>query len=289
MLSVLRFLFVSRLFISRKRGSDMKFSSKKELNKAIDAIGEGREVPGFESKSEIIVQPNQFRESLKRFGALGATGALFYACGSSSKNSAGAAANCDAAIADAKKVTEAADKVNDVGLLNAALNLEFEAIQVYTAAAGLPIWTAASDASAPAYLAIAGAFLAHHGSHAGELAKVIKDLGGTPITTKTATEYFTANGIADPSALGLADVLKFALKKELGAAQAYAALSANMKFVPCAALFARLASDESAHYAIFRAAFTFLSPNVTSDAAYKAAAPADIIPGAYPELWTKPA
>lgn len=267
----------------------MKFFTKRELNKAIAEVG-------VEKAAEVSSR----REALTRIGLISTTGALFYACGKGDDDTAVADTSCkettDKALAeakakwekDAKSATDKASMANkaaDAELLNAALALEHEAVAVYSAAAGLPIWT---GGNAPTYLEIAKAFAGHHATHAADLAKVIKDLGGTPVTAKSATDYFTANGISNPAALGLGDVLKFALSKELGAAQAYASLAAKLKIADDAGLFARLAADEASHYAIFRAAFTFLDPTVATEAAYKAATPNLIIPGAYPEAWTKP-
>jgi rubrerythrin len=260
----------------------MKFFTKREFNKTLRAVEEGKDSP-------LIVDSR--REYLSRMGIIGATGALFYACGKSDGGS-NASTSCQAELdklkADSEKALKdvsAANSLEDVKLLNAALGLELEAIEVYTAAAGLSIWT---GGNAPTYLKVAGAFLGHHQIHAAELIAKVKALGGTPVVKKTAAEYFAADGITDPSTLTLVPVLQYALVKELGASQAYAALAGTMKDPVNAGIFARLAADESAHYAIFRAAFTFLDVVPGQSAVYNAAADAAlIIPGAYPENWPK--
>lgn len=211
------------------------------------------------------------RQMLLRLGMTGVTGAVFYACGSKSDDTATAACSID--------------KVADAGILNVALHLEQQAVAVYTAAAGLNIWT---GGNAPTYKEIAVAFAGHHTKHAADLSATITALGGTPVTAKTTTEYFTANSISNPAALGLADVLKFAMRKELEAAKTYAKSAGKFSDPLNAGLFARLAADESAHYAIFRAAFRFLDSSVTEEELFKAKAPATIIPGSYPEDWGTP-
>jgi rubrerythrin len=265
----------------------MILSSKQELHKNIDLIGEDRPL-------EDLLQANKsngLRENLKRLGLIGATGAFFYACGNSSNDTATAAGctleEAKALIATGDATTLKANSSADASLLNAALGLEQEAIGLYTAAAGLPIWSATSGgtANAPAYLAIAGAFLAHHGAHAAELITQIKKLGGTPVTAKSATQYLSANGITNTALVTLPAVLLLAAKKELEATQAYSTLIASLKLIANASIFGRIAADEAAHYAIFRAAFAFLDPTVTADPFYKAASVDKLIPGAFPENW----
>src|SRR5688500_18805272 len=87
---------------------------------------------------------------VQNLGVVSATGAVRWACGGGDD---------DKASADGP--TE--DPAADAAIVKVALDLEDEAIALYTAAAGLPIWTAATDpaqkALDQAVLAIAASFL----------------------------------------------------------------------------------------------------------------------------------
>jgi|GEM_PF-4749378 len=238
----------------------MKIFTRRELTKALKDIDKDR--------TPEAAQPAR-REMLSRLGMIATTGAVFYACGKDD----------DDVVAD--ELTDAQKKEADAKTLNAALGLEQEAVAVYTAAAGLNIWT---GGAAPTYKDIAVTFAGHHAVHAATLSAKIKELGGMPVTTKTAAEYFKISPLTGTT---LIPVLQYALKKELGAAQAYAALAGSFKDPMLAAIFAAHAADEAAHYATFRAAFTFIEKYVDATNIYSAAGgnEKNIIPGATPDKW----
>ena len=266
----------------------MKFFTRREMNKAIKAI---------ETDKETDAMKDERREALRRLGLISATGAFFYACGSSSDDNAVASTVCESEIKANAETELFKNKKNDIDLMNAALGLEQEAVVTYTTAASLSdIWLEETLRTAPTYLEIAGAFRGHHAEHAAVLARYIKEAGGTPVTPKTFAEYQAAFAAADKLDLPatpagkLVNVLKYAMKKELGAAQAYASLVPKLKIAEHQGAFANNAADEAAHYAVFRAAFLFVNPEVITDdttGKYKALAAKNIIPGATPDQWPK--
>lgn len=215
----------------------------KDLMKAFAAVADGG-VTGRES----ALENSSRRLWLKNFAAVSATGAVLWACGKK-EDSATSATDCT--------TLSAADKATNAGLLNAALGLENEAINIYTAAAGLPVWGTDANALAPTFLEIAKVFLAHHKAHAVKLSAEITELGGTPVTANdAATDLAHYPGIASlTGASGLLVVLKAAAERELGAAKAYYSLiGSGMKGTTDIDLIASIAPDEAAHYGVLAAA-----------------------------------
>ena len=114
---------------------------------------------------------------------------------------------------------KAEDEAHDAELFNQGILLEQGAINVYTAAAGLPF--IASDA---AVLGVAKLFMGQHEEHRDTLAKWIQTMGGTPVDPKTAQTPDIPAAITDDSleeAVRKQAVLEFARKLEKQAAGTY--------------------------------------------------------------------
>lgn len=128
--------------------------------------------------------------------------------------------------APAPASNKAEDEAHDAELFNQGILLEQGAINVYTAAAGLPF--IASDA---AVLGVAKLFMGQHEEHRDTLAKWIQTLGGTPVDPKTATTPAIPAAITDESleeAVRKQAVLEFARKLEKQAADTYFKLIAQL-------------------------------------------------------------
>ena len=129
----------------------------------------------------------------------------------------------------------------DVGILNVALGLEHEAINAYQLGAG-------SGLLQKPVLDIAVSFQSHHKAHRDALIATIQKLGGKPVEEKKLDDYAKA---LNASALkNQADVLDLAARLELGATNAYLGVIPSFKDTALAKVAARLAADETMHWAI---------------------------------------
>lgn len=133
----------------------------------------------------------------------------------------------------------------DVSVMQGALALEHEGIAAYKIAAG-------SGLLSQGTIAVATVFLGHHEGHRDALAKLIAQMGGTPVEPKTNEEYIKALNIA--ALKSEADVVKFAAGLEQGATNAYVGQIAAIKDHQIARLFAQLGTDEAVHWALLNAA-----------------------------------
>ena len=129
----------------------------------------------------------------------------------------------------------------DVGILNVALGLEHEAINAYQLGAS-------SGLLQKPVLDIAVSFQSHHKAHRDALIATIQKLGGKPVEEKKLDDYAKA---LNASALkNQADVLDLAARLELGATNAYLGVIPSFKDTALAKVAARLAADETMHWAI---------------------------------------
>lgn len=129
----------------------------------------------------------------------------------------------------------------DLLILNAALYLEHEAIAAYTAGAGSGLLPAP-------VLAVASAFLSDHQYHRDGIAGVLKQLGVEPPGPQ-ASYRFGALHSAD-------DILRLALRLELGAATAYRTLASSVENKPVLGFAAHVMVDEVRHTTVLRNALT---------------------------------
>jgi rubrerythrin len=129
----------------------------------------------------------------------------------------------------------------DVGILNVALGLEHEAINAYQLGAG-------SGLLQKPVLDIAVSFQSHHKAHRDALIATIQKLGGKPVEEKKLDDYAKALNAAALKNQG--DVLDLAARLELGATNAYIGVIPAFKDTGLAKVAARLAADETMHWAI---------------------------------------
>jgi rubrerythrin len=137
----------------------------------------------------------------------------------------------------AKPATKAAEA--DVGILNAALGAELEAIAAYQVGAE-------SGLLQKPVLDLAVRFQGHHKAHAEVLAATIKKLGGDAVSAKAKYTFPTETLKTQ------ADVLRFAAGLEKGAVSAY--LGAIPKFADreLSRAAGSILGDEAMHWAILR-------------------------------------
>jgi rubrerythrin len=147
-------------------------------------------------------------------------------------------AGCDSMAAEKQM---AADPPGDVGVLNSALGLEYQAIAAYQVGAE-------SGLLQKPVLALALQFQGDHKQHAQLLASTIGKLGGTPVEAKPPADYhFPVDTLKNQ-----ADVLRFAAGLEKGAASAYLGavpIFANRDLAKAAA---SILGDETMHWAVLR-------------------------------------
>ena len=149
----------------------------------------------------------------------------------------GLLAGCQTLTGDKKL----ADAGSDVGILNTALGLEYQAIAAYQVGAE-------SGLLQKPVLDLAVQFQGDHKQHAEVLASTIGKLGGTPVAAKKPADYnFPVSTLKNQ-----ADVLRFAAGLEKGAASAYLGavpLFANEDLAKAAA---SILGDETMHWAMLR-------------------------------------
>lgn len=125
----------------------------------------------------------------------------------------------------------------DVLILNAALYLEHEAIAAYTAGAGSGLLPAP-------VLAVASAFMSDHQYHRDGIAGVVKQLGVEPPGPRPSYRFGALHS-AD-------DILRLALRLELGAATAYRTLASSVQSKAVLGFAAHVMVDEVRHTTVLR-------------------------------------
>jgi len=135
----------------------------------------------------------------------------------------------------------AADAGNDVGILNTALGLEYQAIAAYQVGAQ-------SGLLKKPVLDLAVQFQGDHKKHAEVLASTVTKLGGSPVMAKP--DY----GFPVATLKTQADVLRFAANLEQGAASAYLGAVPAFMNKDLAKAAASILGDETMHWAILRSA-----------------------------------
>jgi Ferritin-like domain len=147
-------------------------------------------------------------------------------------------AGCESRAADKPM---AADPAGDVGVLNAALGLEYQAIAAYQVGAE-------SGLLQRPVLALAMQFQSDHKQHAQLLSTTIAKLGGTAVMAKPAADYrFPTDQLKNQ-----ADVLRFAAGLEKGAASAYLGAVPVFANKDLAKAAASILGDETMHWAVLR-------------------------------------
>lgn len=135
----------------------------------------------------------------------------------------------------------AGDPAGDVGVLNAALGLEYQAIAAYQVGAE-------SGLLQKPVLALAVQFQSDHKQHAQLLSATIARLGGTAVMAKPVADYrFPTDQLKNQ-----ADVLRFAAGLEKGAASAYLGAVPVFANKDLAKAAASILGDETMHWAVLR-------------------------------------
>jgi rubrerythrin len=129
----------------------------------------------------------------------------------------------------------------DVGILNTALGLEYEAISAYQVGA-------TSGLLQKPVLEVAVQFQSHHKAHRDALIATIRKLGGTPVAAKSDAEVAQALNAA--ALKTQTDVLRLAQRLEKGAANAYVGVIPSFGDKALAQVSARLATDEAMHWIV---------------------------------------
>jgi len=129
----------------------------------------------------------------------------------------------------------------DVRILNVALGLEHEGINAYQLGA-------MSGLLQKPVLDIAVKFQADHKAHRDALIATIRKIGGTPVEEKKLDDY--AKALRAHTLKNQTDVLELAARLELGATNAYLGVIPSFSDSQLAKVAARLATDETAHWAI---------------------------------------
>ncbi|WP_296334398.1 ferritin-like domain-containing protein [Reyranella sp.] len=138
-------------------------------------------------------------------------------------------------------VAQTSNAAGDVGILNTALALEYEAISAYQLGA-------MSGLLQKPVLEIAVMFQTHHKEHRDALIATIRKLGGAPVAAKSDAEVGQALNAA--SLKSQADVLRLAQRLEKGAANAYIGVIPSFGDRALAQVSARLAADEVMHWTV---------------------------------------
>ena len=147
-------------------------------------------------------------------------------------------AGCESRAADKPM---AGDPAGDVGVLNAALGLEYQAIAAYQVGAE-------SGLLHKPVLALAVQFQSDHKQHAQLLSATIAKLGGAPVMAKQPADY----NFPVAQLKSQADVLRFAAGLEKGAASAYLGAVPVFADKDLAKAAASILGDETMHWAVLR-------------------------------------
>src|SRR5260221_1041226 len=129
----------------------------------------------------------------------------------------------------------------DVGILNVALGLEYEAINAYQLGAQ-------SGLLQKPVLDIAVKFQGDHKGHRDALIATIQKMGGKPVDEKKLDDY--AKALKADTLKSQADVLDLAARLEMGATNAYLGVIPSFKDAQLAKVAGRLAADETMHWTI---------------------------------------
>ncbi|MGV2495361.1 DUF4439 domain-containing protein [Pelagerythrobacter aerophilus] len=131
------------------------------------------------------------------------------------------------------------DISKDVEIIQGALAGEHAGIAAYRIAGE-------SGLLAPDTLEVALLFKSHHEGHRDELAKLIHDIGATPVAPKSDDEYVTQLKLA--TLKSQADILTLATTLEHGAATGYISQISSIRDPGLAQLFSQISADEMIHW-----------------------------------------
>lgn len=131
------------------------------------------------------------------------------------------------------------DISKDLDIIQGAIAGEHAGIAAYRIAG-------ASGLLAPDTLKVALLFKSHHEGHRDALAKLISDVGATPVAPKSDDDYVADLKLAALKSQG--DILSLATMLEHGAASAYISQISTIRDPGLAQLFAQISADEMIHW-----------------------------------------
>lgn len=152
----------------------------------------------------------------------------------------------------------AQDSSSDIAILNAAIDLENQAIWAYSTAAGK---LSGSDVG-QTVLALATRNLKDHEQHRDALSGAVTSLGGTP---SEALDSYNLSSYIDAGEGNLdsdANIAKLALAMEVDATLAYGDAFSQLQNPDLLAAAATIAPDEAAHATAIRAVFRSLDSSI---------------------------
>jgi hypothetical protein len=131
------------------------------------------------------------------------------------------------------------DISQDVEVIQSAIAGEHAGIAAYRIAGG-------SGLLVPDILKIALLFKSHHEGHRDALAKLISDIGATPVAPKSDDDYISELKLG--ALKSQADILTLATTLERGAASGYVSLISSIRDPGLSQLFAQISADEVIHW-----------------------------------------
>ena len=131
------------------------------------------------------------------------------------------------------------DISQDVEVIQSALAGEHAGIAAYRIAGG-------SGLLVPDTLKVALLFKSHHEGHRDALAKLISDIGATPVAPKSDGDYVSELKLG--ALKSQADILSLATKLERGAASGYISQISSIRDSGLSQLFAQISADEMIHW-----------------------------------------
>ena len=162
------------------------------------------------------------------------------------------------ALRDRAVAASPSDMENDAAILNAAIDLENQAIWAYGVAGG----KLSNTEVGKTILALALRNRADHVKHRDALAAAVKNLGKTPSPAKDSYDLSTYINAGEGNLDSDVNIAKLALALEIDAVLAYGDAFSKLKTPGLLAAAGTIAPDESAHATAIRAVFKSLMPSI---------------------------
>ncbi|WP_017328430.1 ferritin-like domain-containing protein [Synechococcus sp. PCC 7336] len=152
----------------------------------------------------------------------------------------------------------AAQSNDDIPILNAAIDLEHQAIWAYAVAAG----KLSDNVIGKTILSLATRNLRDHEEHRDVLMGAVSSLGGTPSAARDSYDLSSYISAREGNLDSDANIAKLALALEVDATLAYGDAFSQLKTPGLLAAAATIAPDESAHATAIRAILRTLDPTI---------------------------
>jgi hypothetical protein len=161
-------------------------------------------------------------------------------------------------IAERARAASPGDRDHDAAILNAAIDLENQAIWAYGVAGGKLSKTPTGET----IIALALRNLADHKKHQAALAKAVTSFGKTPSPVRSSYDLSTYINAGEGNLNSDANIAKLALALEYDAALAYIDAFNKLKIPAILAAAGTIAPVEAAHATAIRAVFKTLIPSI---------------------------